>query len=163
MAELRRSTASFDEWDRKEGTPGPMGVIWVPSLNAWNFALDSRRAAAVTLLLYAPRDQTHPDLEPRLNPSVNKSGGIWHCRVSADLAKGAAYYAYRVEGRRDRRFAVWLAIGLAIYGSSPDSTACCAPSEVLARRHCENLRYAVPAPGVRSSGFPRFRLQRCPL
>ena len=29
MAESLRSSASFDEWDRKEGTPGPMGVTWV--------------------------------------------------------------------------------------------------------------------------------------
>ena len=31
MAELLRSSGSFDEWDRKEGTPGPMGVTWVPT------------------------------------------------------------------------------------------------------------------------------------
>ena len=52
MAESLRSSASFDEWDRREGTPGPMGVTWIPSLEAWNFALYSRRATGVTLLLY---------------------------------------------------------------------------------------------------------------
>jgi isoamylase len=101
MAELLRSTASFDEWDRKEGTPGPMGVTWVPALNSWNFALYSRRATAVTLLLYTVGDQVHSSLEVRLNPRINKSGRIWHCWVPADQAKGVAYYAYRVEGRRD--------------------------------------------------------------
>jgi hypothetical protein len=40
---LMRSITSFDQWNRKEGTPGAMGVTWVPSLNAWNFALYSRR------------------------------------------------------------------------------------------------------------------------
>ena len=50
MAESLRSVASFDEWDRREGTPGPMGVTWIESLRAWNFALYSRRAAGVTLL-----------------------------------------------------------------------------------------------------------------
>ena len=96
-----RPITSFDEWDRKEGTPGSMGVTWVASLNAWNFALYSRRATGVTLLIYSTEDPVRPILEQRLNPRINKSGRIWHCWVpSADL-KGAALYAYRVEGRRD--------------------------------------------------------------
>jgi isoamylase len=101
MAESLRSGASFDEWDRKEGTPGPMGVTWVPSLNAWNFALYSRRATGVTLLLYSVEDPLHPIFEERLAPRTNKSGRIWHQWISADRVKGAAFYAYRVEGRHD--------------------------------------------------------------
>jgi isoamylase len=101
MAESFRSSASFDEWDRKEGTPGPMGVTWVPSLEAWNFALYSQRASSVTLLLYDAKDPVHPIFEQRLNPRINKSGRIWHRWVQADRVKGAAFYAYRVEGRRN--------------------------------------------------------------
>ncbi|HEY3837028.1 MAG TPA: isoamylase [Bryobacteraceae bacterium] len=101
MGELLRSSGSFDEWDRKEGTPGPMGATWVPSLVAWNFALYSRRATGVTLLLYGANDPVHPILEVDLDPRLNKSGRIWHCWVPAEQALGAAYYAYRVEGRRD--------------------------------------------------------------
>jgi glycogen operon protein len=78
-----------------------MGVTWIPSLSAWNFALYSRRATAVTLLLYTADDPVHAVLEERLNPKINKSGRIWHCWISADRAKDAAYYAYRVEGRHD--------------------------------------------------------------
>ena len=101
MPESLRSSASFDEWDLKEGTPGSMGVTWVPSLKAWNFALYSRRATGVTLLLYNDLDQAQPILEERLNPRTNKSGRIWHCWIRAASVKGAAFYAYRVEGRRD--------------------------------------------------------------
>src|SRR5579862_2765467 len=101
MPESWRQGATFDEWDRKEGTPGPMGATWVASLNAWNFALYSRRATGVTLLLYRAEDPVHPCFEDRLNPRTNKSGRIWHCWVPADRAKEAAYYAYRVEGRGD--------------------------------------------------------------
>ena len=101
MAELLRASASFDEWDRKEGTPGPMGVTWVPALQAWNFALYSRRASGVTLLLYAAGDAVRPLREVRLNAAVNKSGRIWHCWIRSADAPGAAYYAYRVEGRKD--------------------------------------------------------------
>ena len=101
MAESLRSIASFDEWDRKEGTPGPMGVTWVSSLNAWNFALYSRRAIGVTLLLFSAEDAARPIFEERLNPRINKSGRIWHCWVPAAHLHGAAFYAYRVEGRRE--------------------------------------------------------------
>jgi isoamylase len=101
MGQLLRSSGSFDEWDRKEGTPGPMGVTWVPSLAAWNFALYSRRATGVTLLLYGAEDAVQPLFQCCLDPRVNKSGRIWHCWIAADRAPGAAYYAYRVEGRRD--------------------------------------------------------------
>src|SRR5450432_2756289 len=99
MPESLRSSASFDEWDRKEGTPGPMGVTWVPSLEAWNFALYSRRATGVTLLLYSAADLARPVLEEHLDPRNNKSGRIWHCWVPSARAKDAAFYAYRVEGR----------------------------------------------------------------
>ncbi len=99
--ESLRSSASFDEWDRKEGTPGPIGATWIPSLNAWNFALYSRRAKAVTLLLYSADDPVRPVFEARLDPRLNKSGRIWHRWVTSGQAKGATYYAYRVEGRHD--------------------------------------------------------------
>ncbi|MDP9053159.1 MAG: isoamylase [Acidobacteriota bacterium] len=101
MAELRRSSASFDEWDRREGTPGPMGVTWVETLEAWNFALYSRRATGVTLLLYGADDSLTPLLEQSLDPRVNKSGRIWHCWIPRVRAPRAAHYAYRVEGRHD--------------------------------------------------------------
>jgi isoamylase len=78
-----------------------MGVTWVPDLEAWNFALYSRRATGVTLLLYAAGDPVNPVLQEQLNPAINKSGRIWHCWIPAARAPGAAYYAYRVEGRYD--------------------------------------------------------------
>jgi glycogen operon protein len=101
VPESPRSSATFDEWDRKEGTPGPLGVSWIPALSAWNFALYTRRATSVTLLLYSVHDPVHPIFESRLNPRINKSARIWHCWVQADQAPNAAYYAYRVDGHRD--------------------------------------------------------------
>ncbi len=78
-----------------------MGVTWIPSLGAWNFALYSRRATGVTLLLYGAADAVNPLLECVLHPRINKSGRIWHCWVPADRAGGAVYYAWRVDGRYD--------------------------------------------------------------
>jgi len=101
MIDSLRSSGSFDEWDRAEGTPGPMGATWIPSLNAWNFALYSRRATGVTLLFYRASDSVRPVLELRLDPRINKSGRIWHCWVPLEKSEGAVHYAYRVEGRFD--------------------------------------------------------------
>jgi isoamylase len=101
MGELLRSSGSFDAWDRQEGTPGPMGVTWVPTLAAWNFAVYSRRATGVILLLYGSNDPINAIREVVLDPRVNKSGRVWHCWVEAADAPGACYYAYRVEGRHD--------------------------------------------------------------
>lgn len=78
-----------------------MGATWIPSLNAWNFALYSRRATGVTLLLYSATDAVQPLLEFRLDARANKSGRIWHCWVHAGRAGNAVYYAWRVEGRHD--------------------------------------------------------------
>jgi glycogen operon protein len=78
-----------------------MGVTWIPSLNAWNFALYSRRATGVSLLLYSAEDPVNSLLEYRLDVRANKSGRIWHCWVPAARAARAAYYAWRVEGRYD--------------------------------------------------------------
>ena len=101
MSEFLRPSASFDVWDRKEGTPGPMGVTWIPSLRAWNFALYSRRASGVTLLLYSANAPVNPIFQSRLDPRVHKSGRIWHYWVLAHQAAAAKYYAYRVDGLRD--------------------------------------------------------------
>ncbi len=78
-----------------------MGATWIPELASWNFALYSRRAASVTLLLYSFDDPFHPIREYYLDPRTNKSGRIWHYWVPAASAPGAAYYAYRVDGRQD--------------------------------------------------------------
>ena len=77
------------------------GRFLIPSLNAWNFALYSRRATGVTLLLYSADNPVKPVVECRLDARANKSGRIWHCWVPASHAGAAAYYAWRVEGRDD--------------------------------------------------------------
>jgi isoamylase len=77
----------------QEGRPTPVGVTWFE--NGWNFALFSRHATGVTLLLYGVKDFVKPVFELRLDPLQNKTGRIWHCFVPKVPAK---YYAYRVEG-----------------------------------------------------------------
>ncbi len=88
-------------WERDEGCVGPLGATWLETEQAWNFALYSRHATGVTLLLYDARDFVEPVFQVRLDPLRNKSGRIWHCFVPHQSAPAARYYAYRVEGPWD--------------------------------------------------------------
>jgi glycogen operon protein len=86
------------DWTNSEGTPIPLGASWVESTNAWNFALYSKHAETVTLLLYAPTDLVHPILTYRMDYLRNKSGRIWHCRIPRNEMGHARYYAYSLSG-----------------------------------------------------------------
>ncbi len=92
---------SIEPWEREEGSPSPLGATWVAFEKAWNFALFSRHATGVTLLLYGYDDVIAPVFQFRLDPVRNKTGPIWHCLVLESAAPGARYYAWRVEGPVD--------------------------------------------------------------
>jgi len=89
---------TIETWEREEGAPAPLGATWVESEQAWNFALYSRAATGVTLLVYDADDVAVPILALPHDPLVHKTGRIWHCMISAAVVPGAAYYAYRVDG-----------------------------------------------------------------
>lgn len=93
-----------NRWTRTEGTPAPLGVTWIEEEQAYNFALYTRHASSVTLLVYAEGDLTAPVLESSLSHLKNKSGRVWHCRVSVADLKNGRYYAYRVDGPADDSF-----------------------------------------------------------
>jgi glycogen operon protein len=86
------------DWTANEGTPFPLGASWVEKDSAWNFALYSKDAVSVTLLLYAEHDVVNPVLTYHFDYLRNKSGRMWHCRVPHDVLRGARYYAYSVAG-----------------------------------------------------------------
>lgn len=86
------------DWLALEGSPSPLGVTWVEDEAAYNFALYSKHAAAVTLLLYSEIDLSTPTYEHRLDPLVNKSGRIWHCRLRKNAIPDAHYYGYQIAG-----------------------------------------------------------------
>ena len=94
LANLR----TVETWERRDGAAMPFGATWVEGEQAWNFALYSRNATAVTLLLYAADDPVTPVLERQFDPYSNKTGRVWHCWIPASHAPGAAHYAYRVDG-----------------------------------------------------------------
>jgi glycogen operon protein len=88
-------------WRQIEGSPQPLGATWLPKENSYNFALYSRHATGVTLLLYTPQDLVNPCRRISLNYLAHKSGRVWHCRLADNDLANARYYAYSVEGPRD--------------------------------------------------------------
>jgi len=85
-------------WSQVEGSPQPLGSTWLESERCFNFALYSRHATSVTLLLYTTDDLINPVRRITLDHLLHKSGSIWHCRLAASEVAEACYYAYSVEG-----------------------------------------------------------------
>ena len=88
-------------WESQDGAPTPLGARWLAGEQAFNFALYSRHATGVTLLLYNEQNLVTPVFKQVLNHFNNKSGNIWHCRVPLSAIDSAVYYAYRVDGPFD--------------------------------------------------------------
>ena len=91
----------MNHWIAAEGSPRPLGVTFIESEDSYNFALYSKHATNITLHLYAKTDTEHPISSYHFDYLRNKSGRIWHCRVSADIVNQAKYYAYQVNGPFD--------------------------------------------------------------
>jgi isoamylase len=88
----------MSSWATVEGLPYPLGVSWCEEDRAYNFALYSKHATSVRLLLFADDDLATPRLDVALAPLVNKSGRVWHCRVPEADAGPCRYYGYRIDG-----------------------------------------------------------------
>ena len=88
-------------WQSVEGAPYPMGATWLESEAAFNFAIYSKHATGVVLLIYSGEDPVHPIYCHRMTYPANKTGRVWHCRIPASAIPGAKYYAYTVEGLFD--------------------------------------------------------------
>ncbi|MCP5469947.1 MAG: glycogen-debranching protein [Chlamydiales bacterium] len=77
------------------GFPSPYGAS--AHVKGVNFALFSQHATAVSLALFEP-DQETPYTEISLDPSVNRTGDVWHIFVN-DLPHDHSY-GYRIDGPR---------------------------------------------------------------
>lgn len=97
----------WPDWVANEGSPFPLGVSILNDGEALNFALYSKHAESVELLLYRAPDFATPSASFRLHHLKNKSGPIWHCRVLTADSNGATHYAYRVNGPLDGRGEGW--------------------------------------------------------
>jgi isoamylase len=86
-------------WEHTEGLPLPLGVTWIEEDQAFNFAVCAEHAESVKLFLYSPTDLAKPVLTFQFDTIRNKSGRIWHCRISLDQMYDARYYGYSVSGQ----------------------------------------------------------------
>ncbi len=91
-------TGIRQSWSAKEGSAFPLGATWLPGEAAYNFALYSKHATRVTLLLFRQDDAGKPAVTVELDHRVNKSGRIWHCRLPLGGMDGCCHYAYLVDG-----------------------------------------------------------------
>src|SRR5262249_37983448 len=132
------------------GPPWPLGVAWVESEQAFNFALHSRHATGVTLVGFREKGPATPAFELRLQHPAHKTGTIWHCRVPASELGGATLYAYRVEGpwqpEQGQRFEAAKVL------LDPDACAVCFQPE--------SSRQACAQPGPANGRAPVGRLRK---
>ena len=89
---MRLATALRRPGLKSKAARFPLGVTWIAKQQAYNFSLASNHAGSITLLLYDEENTAEPLLTYRLDPSVNKSSFIWHCRVNQEAADDRCYY-----------------------------------------------------------------------
>ncbi|MFH2133251.1 MAG: alpha-amylase family glycosyl hydrolase, partial [bacterium] len=77
----------------QRGRPLPFGITQTGSWH--NFAIFSKHATAVWLLLYLKKQQT-PDHEIQLDPKLNRTGDVWHILIQN--LPDCFYYMYRMDG-----------------------------------------------------------------
>lgn len=85
-------------WASQEGSPFPLGVSFVEDDDAFNFAIYSKHASRLTLVLFTEDDLKFPSFRLELDYLCNKSGPVWHCRIPRDEVEPARYYAYQIDG-----------------------------------------------------------------
>ncbi len=95
-AQLRHLAAG--RWASQEGTPYPLGVRFVEADQSFNFAIYSKHAERVTLVLFDEGGLHTPAYSVELNFLKNKSGSVWHCRVPASEVLDARFYGYQIDG-----------------------------------------------------------------
>jgi glycogen operon protein len=76
------------------GLPVPYGAT--PDESGTQFALFSRNATAVTLVLFDSTGPDSPFIEIPLDPRTHKTGDIWHVRVEG--VREGRLYGYRIDG-----------------------------------------------------------------
>ncbi|MDX5482746.1 MAG: glycogen debranching enzyme, partial [Hymenobacteraceae bacterium] len=90
-------------WQAIEGSPYPLGVTYLPEDEAYNFALYSKNAAQVKLLLFQEHVYERPVATFDFDPLVHKSQRVWHCRIRRSEMAGARFYGLKVQCCNDRR------------------------------------------------------------
>lgn len=81
-----------------DGSPWPLGVTWIEEEEAYNFAIYSKNARDISLLLYGEKNFSTPLAIVPFDVGRNKTSRVWHKRVPLHIAPKAKYYGYRISG-----------------------------------------------------------------
>jgi glycogen operon protein len=85
---------SFGHFAVGTGRALPLGAV--PTEGGVNFAVFSRHATSISLLLFESGEPGSPFEEIRLSKQKNRTGDIWHCHIKG--LKAGAFYLYRADG-----------------------------------------------------------------
>jgi len=88
-------------WYDADGAPLPLGATWNPADQTCNFAVYSRHATGVTLLLFDAANTAVPSRQFTFDFTRQKTGRVWHARLSRADVGTAVYYGYTVDGPFD--------------------------------------------------------------
>lgn len=135
------------KWPSLEGSPIPLGVTYIPEEKAYNFALYSKNATEVTLLLFNKNDYLKPFLEVWLEHLSHKTKRVWHCRLKESEIQDACYYAYRVDGPK---------------GGSPNRWNAFDPDKILLDPYAKEVFFP-PAFKREAAMWPGTNAGRAPL
>ncbi len=81
----------------RPGAPSPLGVSYQVDGDYWNFAVWSRRAASITVMLTSRSDPAKSLFAVTLTSNVHRSGDIWHVAIPRSSAPGADCYGLSVD------------------------------------------------------------------
>jgi glycogen operon protein len=91
-------------WYSLEGSPYPLGVSYVPEEESYNFAIYSKYATRLQLLVFnhdpigGVNSYAHPNQVYEFDYKIQKSERVWHIRILKSALGDGVYYAYRVWG-----------------------------------------------------------------
>lgn len=94
-------------WKAREGSSYPLGVSYIREEDSFNFAVYTKHATQVTLLVFSENDFVNPFYVYSFDPLINKSNRVWHCRITAETLGSARYYAYKMQGPRPQSQVEW--------------------------------------------------------
>ncbi len=94
---IRTKAEKSKRWETTEGSSNPLGATWIASEQSYNFAIYSKYATNVALLLYRANDLITPILSYQFDQFKNKTGQVWHTRIPKSVMGSARYYAYSID------------------------------------------------------------------
>src|SRR5688572_19381950 len=97
----------MSKWYKTEGSAQPFGVSYIKDEDAFNFVIYSKSAVSVRILFYSDADYETPVKTIDLNPLINKSQRVWHCRIKKTDIANATLYGYQISGHQGNDPAFW--------------------------------------------------------